>query len=310
MANNNLQIVIDDIYSVENDFNAALSDKSISFTSEAEFATQALSENDYLLKIALQNRGSLISAVKNISAIGISLNPAKKQAYLVPRKNNVCLEISYMGLIDLALQSGSIKWAQADVVYSSEIFEITSVDKPPFHKRIPFAMDKGEIVGAYVIAKTIENDYLTDTMTIAEINGIKNRSELAKSGKYSPWQTDFNEMAKKTVVKRAYKYWPKNYRMDKAIHYLNTENEEGISIDNKTFHIINGDESNPQQKFLVSRCEEEAKKGPNFFEDFWINSLTQQERKIVGVAEKDRIKNEFFLISSEYSEGYTNDNPF
>jgi recombination protein RecT len=35
-------------------------------------------------------------------------------------------------------------------------------------------------------------------------------------------------MAKKTVIKRAYKTWPKTDRLDKAIHFLNTDGEEGL----------------------------------------------------------------------------------
>jgi len=301
--NDKLLLVTKEIRNLEEDFNAALSDKSISFIKEAEFATQLLSENEYLLKFAYQNKSSLISSVKNIAAIGISLNPAKKQAYLVPRKGKICLDISYMGLMDLAIQTGSIKWAKAEVVYISDTFELIGIDKPPLHKRSPFAKEKGEIIGVYVVAKTIENDYLTDTMTIDEITDIMNRSESVKSGKSSPWKTDFTEMAKKTVVKRAYKYWPKTDRMDQAIHYLNTENEEGIATDNgATAHIINGDETNPERQLLIEKCEDAAKQGADIFADFWLNTLTQKDRVTIGGAEKDRIKNEFCTITTATTE--------
>lgn len=211
-------------------FEAVLCDKSIAFQREAEFAMQIMQANDYLVDCAMKNPQSVIDAVTNIAAIGISLNPAKKHAYLVPRKGKICLDISYMGLMDLAIQSGSIRWAQAVLVHATDKFTVAGVDKPPVHERDPFAKDRGEIVGVYVVAKTIDGDYLTETMTKAEIDGIMNRSESVKAGKATPWKTDYGEMAKKTVVKRAQKYWPKTDRLEKAVHYMDTDGGEGIVL--------------------------------------------------------------------------------
>ena len=60
----------------------------LNFAKECEFALQILSKNDYLLGIAKTNPFSLKSAISNVAAIGISLNPALAYAYLVPRKVN------------------------------------------------------------------------------------------------------------------------------------------------------------------------------------------------------------------------------
>lgn len=227
---NALQTIQNYVYGVEGEFNAMVADPSINFEREAGFAIQVLTSGDYISRLAVNDRQSVINAVTNIAAIGISLNPAKKQAYLVPRKGKVCLDISYMGLIDLAVQSGSIMWAQADMVYSSDGFELNGFDKPPAHKRNPFATNRGDVVGVYVVVKTHSGDYLTTCMSKDEVDAIKNRSESVKAGKSSPWDTDYGEMAKKTVVKRAYKYWPKSDRLDKAIHHLNTDGEEGLAV--------------------------------------------------------------------------------
>nr|WP_236844378.1 recombinase RecT [Bordetella sp. 02P26C-1] len=189
-----------------------------------------MQQNDFALKIATSNRQSVINAVTNVAAIGISLNPARRQAYLVPRDGRICLDISYMGLIDLAVATGSITWAQADLVRANDNFALNGFDAPPTHVFNPFSKDRGEIVGAYVVAKTASGDYLTTTMSREDIDGIMNRSQSMKSGKSSPWKTDYGEMAKKTVVKRAYKYWPKNDRLSEAIHHLNTDNGEGLAV--------------------------------------------------------------------------------
>lgn len=224
-----IQTISDYVYGAETTFQNVLVDRSINFEREAGFAIQILTAGDYIEKLAVGDKQSVINAVTNIAAIGISLNPAKKQAYLVPRKGKICLDISYMGLIDLAVQAGSILWAQADLVYANDAFILNGFDKPPTHSYNPFSKDRGERVGAYVVVKTSSGDYLTDCMSSEEIDAIKNRSESVKAGKSSPWDTDYGEMAKKTVVKRGSKYWPKADRLDAAIHHLNTDGGEGLA---------------------------------------------------------------------------------
>lgn len=209
-------------------FESVAVDRSLSFDREASFAIQALMANDYTLGIAKRNPQSVINAVSNVAAIGLSLNPAKKQAYLVPRKGVICLDIGYIGLLDLAIESGSILWGQAELVYSADRFILNGVDKPPTHERDPFAKDRGDVIGAYVVVKTKHLDYLTTTMPIDELLSIRDRSEAWKAKQSGPWKTDPGEMMKKTVIKRAYKLWPKTERLTQAIHHLNTEAEEGL----------------------------------------------------------------------------------
>ena len=225
----NIATIEQDIYGTRNSFASVLTDPSLNFEREAGFALQTFHNNDYAAKIALSNRQSVVNAVTNIAAIGISLNPAKRQAYLVPRDGKICLDISYMGLMDLAMSTGSIRWAQAELVYSGDTFTLNGFDKPPTHTYNPFAKDRGEIVGCYVVVKTADGDYLTTCMSREDIDGIMNRSQSVKSGESSPWKTDYGEMAKKTVVKRAYKYWPKTDRLEQAIQHLNTDGGEGLA---------------------------------------------------------------------------------
>jgi recombination protein RecT len=232
---NALALVTQDIFDTRVKFESVLSDKSLNFEREAGFAIQVLSANDYALGTAVKNRQSVIDAVTNIAAIGLSLNPAKKLAYLVPRNGKICLDISYMGLMDLAIATGSIKWAQAELVRENDLFVRGSFDKPPKHEFNPFANDRGAVIGVYVVVKTADGDFLTEVMGIGEVFDIRDRSEawkayVAKKTKSCPWSTDEGEMIKKTVIKRAYKYWPKTDRLEKAIEILNTENGEGINF--------------------------------------------------------------------------------
>ncbi len=80
----------------------------VNYDTEAMFAMQIINKNSYLMGIANSNPASLRDAVINIASIGLSLNPATKYAYLVPREKAACLDISYIGLIKLATDTGSI----------------------------------------------------------------------------------------------------------------------------------------------------------------------------------------------------------
>lgn len=221
------------VYSVQPAFDAVQIDKGISFAREAEFAIQIITGSDYAKNVAMQNQQSLVDAVTNVSAIGITLNPAEKKAYLVPRKGGICLAISHIGLLHLAIESGSIRWGQARLVYETDHFELNGLDKQPTHQFKPFCKDRGEVVGVYVSVKTADGDYLTEAMSTEEVNAIRDRSDAWKAWigkkKSCPWVTDWGEMAKKTAVHRGHKYWPKTERLDKALHYLNTEGGEGAA---------------------------------------------------------------------------------
>lgn len=222
------------VYSVQTNFEAVQVDKGIGFAREAEFAIQILGATDYAMKIAMNNKQSVHDAITNVSAIGITLNPAEKKAYLVPRKGGICLAISHIGLLHLAIESGSIRWGQARLVYEKDHFELNGLDKQPTHTFQPFSKDRGEVVGVYVSVKTADGDYLTEAMSTDEVNAIRDRSDAWKawvsSKKSCPWVTDWGEMAKKTAVHRGHKYWPKTERLDKALHYLNNDGGEGVSM--------------------------------------------------------------------------------
>ncbi|KAB8312969.1 recombinase RecT [Erwinia endophytica] len=236
------QQLVNQIFEIVNplkvEFEQVCSEKSVTFKRESEFAMQIFANNDYLAGVAVQNPTSTRSAIMNVSAIGITLNPAQKLAYLVPRKGAICLDISYMGLMHIAQQSGAIKWCQSAIVRKNDKFMRSGIDKAPRHDFNEFDTQeqRGDVVGAYTVIKTDEGDYLTHTMRAEDIFSIRDRSEAWKAyktkGKSCPWVTDEEQMILKTVVKQAAKYWPRRERLDAAIDYVNTEGGEGIAFNN------------------------------------------------------------------------------
>lgn len=216
---------------------------TLTFSVEQGFALQHLKSNSYLDRAAHSQPDSLLQAMANCAAVGLSLNPAEKLAYLIPRNvkdgnkyvTRVFYEPSYIGMIRLATNTGSIEWVQSAIVNTGDTFTLRGVSEEPQHERDPFAASEG-IKGAYCVAKTKSGDFLTTVMSYDEICGIRDRSESwkayqagkAKSG--GPWESDFGEQAKKTVIRRAFKTWPRTDQhaieesMALAVH-LSNENE-------------------------------------------------------------------------------------
>lgn len=212
-----------------------LAPPTMKYEAEKGFALQLLRNNDYLMSVAQGAPMSLQYAITNVAAIGLSLNPAEKLAYLVPRtvkingkyEKRIFLDPSYAGLIKLATDSGSIEWAQARCVYEADDFTDNGIGEKPTHQYKAFSKDRGPFVGVYCVAKTKSGDYLTTLMDAAAVLSIRDRSEAWKQKQSGPWLTDFEEMAKKSVMRQAWKTWPKTdeRRMERLAAAVNISNE-------------------------------------------------------------------------------------
>ncbi len=195
---------------------AAADGNLVTYQREAMYAMQVLAGSEYLQKCSPD---SLRNAVINIASVGLSLSPAMKLAYLVPRDGKACLDISYIGLIKIATDSGSVLAVKAEVVHENDGFEYLGPFSMPIHKFSPFASaeDRGDVIGAYVIAKLANGITQIETLSIEEIEKIRAKSK-AKSG---PWFDWFTEMVKKAAIKRASKMWPRTERLSTAEAVLN-----------------------------------------------------------------------------------------
>ena len=230
--NNPLQIVSRDIYALEQSFNELAHSMNLKFKSEALFAIQALQKNDYTMKIAIQNPQSLKNAILNVASLGLSLNPAERQAYIVPRKGAICLDVGYIGFVDLAVSSGALKYVVSKVVHRNDTFELNGLGTEPTHKYEPFS-GRGEVIGVYVVAVTPQNTYLVEHMSLEECHAIRDRSETWKAKPNTgAWATDEGEMLKKTVIKKAAKLWPKAPKDNRLAEAFRVVNEhDGIDFE-------------------------------------------------------------------------------
>lgn len=148
---------------------------------------------------------SLFQAITTAAELGLEPGGALGEAYLVPYGDKAQLQIGYRGLIRLARQSGELATIEAHVVHENDEYELQYGLEAKCSHTPTLTRDPGKPLFVYVVAKLKGGGHHIEAMTIAEIDRIKARS---KSGSSGPWQTDYLEMAKKTVVRRAAKYLP------------------------------------------------------------------------------------------------------
>ena len=185
---------------------------------ECKFAVQLMLNNPYLITCATNNPQQFVAALENVVLTGMTLNPTLKLAYLVPYKGKVELSPSYMGKVSFAINTGLVKDIYAMLVYNG--------DKFTFRKGVGGTLEhepnvwgehkKEDILGGYYFAELSNGTYKYDVMTIQHIEDIRRRSPASGSGKSSPWDTDYEEMAKKTIINWGYKALPKLAMSDKA----------------------------------------------------------------------------------------------
>lgn len=190
---------------------------------ESMFAYQIIAGNDYMQKC---DPNTIRNAIINVASVGLTLNPAHKLAYLIPRDGMCCLDISYMGMLRIATDSGSVRHAAAELVYSNDKFVWRGKNTLPDHAFDPFSDDRGTFRGAYITAKLSDGDWMCDHMSASEVYKIRDLSKSYKDKngnvrQNSVWVTWFEEMVKKTIIKRAAKTWPKSDRLHEASNILN-----------------------------------------------------------------------------------------
>lgn len=168
----------------------------------------ALSTNP---KLAQTTPQSFLAAMMTAAQLGMEPNTPLGQAYLIPYYNNKSrcnecqFQLGYKGLIDLAYRSGEVSIIQAQVVYENDSFDY-SFGLEPILKHVPAASDRGEPVYVYAMFRTKDDGFGFDVMSMDAVRRFA--QQYSKSFSSGPWQTNFEEMAKKTILKKVLKYAP------------------------------------------------------------------------------------------------------
>lgn len=179
-------------------------------------------------KLATCKKESLLGALMVSAQLG--LEPGiLGQSYIIPYGNEAQFQIGYKGMIELLRRSGQLSDIYAYTVYENDEFEIQyGLDRTLKHK--PNFENRGTPIGYYAVAILKDNTKAFSYMTVKEIEEHRDKYSKAAKSTMSPWKSDFNAMALKTVIKQMLKYlpisieWLEKTEKDEKVYNINTEN--------------------------------------------------------------------------------------
>lgn len=189
-----------------------------------------------LLKCAPE---SFYGAVLQCAALGLEPGSALGHCYLLPFGNgkdkqgrpNAQLIIGYRGMIDLARRSGQIISLQAYCVHEQDTFNY-KLGLDPDIEHIPASVaDRGKVTHVYAVAKLKGGGVQFEVMSRAEIEKVRTSSKAGNSG---PWSSHWEEMAKKTVIRRLFKYLPVSIEAVRAVE-IDEKTDRGEATTDQDF---------------------------------------------------------------------------
>ncbi len=154
-------------------------------------------------KLAQCDWNSFAGALMTCAQTGLFPGP-QKHCYLIPYGNEVQFQFDYRGLIELVRRSGELATIMAAAVYEGDDCEIdlgTCTVKHPYDERVDKS-DSSKIRFVYAKAVMKDGSVALEVMNRSEIEAIRKRSAASSRGRQSPWDTDYEMMARKTVLKR------------------------------------------------------------------------------------------------------------
>lgn len=204
---------------------------------------------------------SFIAALMQASQLGLEPNTPLGEAYIIPYKDkgipSARFEMGYKGLLSLAHRTGEYQTIYAMEVYANDEFDY-AYGLEPYLTHKPAEEPEGEPVRYYAVYHLKNGGREFRVWSRKKVEQHADKYSMAfKRGWTSPWKTDFDSMAKKTVLKDLLKYAPKSIEFSRALSMDETIKHEVaedmsevpadyIDIDSEDFSVM--DEQEPEQQ--------------------------------------------------------------
>jgi recombination protein RecT len=207
---------------------AAVLPKHVSPDRMLKIALGALRTTPKLMECTVE---SLMGAVVQCSQLGLEPNTPLGHAYLIPfekkRKDGnqwvtdkveTQIVIGYKGLIDLARRSGQVISISAHAVHANDHFDYAfGLDEKLEHR--PARSNRGPVTEFYAVAKLVGGGHAFDVMSAEDVNEIRDASQnykFARDKSKTVWGQHYEEMGRKTVLRRLFKYLPVSIELASA----------------------------------------------------------------------------------------------
>jgi recombination protein RecT len=159
------------------------------------------------------DRRSLLGSCMKAAQDG--LLPDGREAALVIFRSKNGPQVQYMPMIGGVLKkirnSGELASISAQVAYSADLFEYELGDEEKITHKPFLGGDRGEPIAVYAVAKTKDGAIYREVMSVSDVEKVRSSS---RAGKFGPWVDWWDEMAKKTVIRRMAKRLPSSADVD------------------------------------------------------------------------------------------------
>ncbi len=196
----------------------------------------AVQNNPDILKC---DRNSIFTACQKAAQDGLLLDG--REAALAKFKTKIngqyVQAAQYMpmvaGLLKKLRNSGQLLTITAQAVHANDAFKYNpAVDEVPNHNPDWFG-ERGKFIGVYAVAKLKGGGTVVELMNMEQINKVKSASKSSGTGPWSGW---FEEMAKKSVLRRIAKYLPSSADIDQIMDHDNETYT--VSDDTETAEVV------------------------------------------------------------------------
>ena len=192
--------------------------KSVVNGRETQFVTSLLSIVNNNSDLAKATNTSVLNAAMKAATLDLPIDPNLGFAYIVPYGSEAQFQLGYKGLIQLAQRSGQIVKLNAGEIYASQFkgYNPLTEDLEVDMQVLPKANE--EVAGYFAFMRLSNGFEKTLFWTKDRVLAHGKKYSRSFSGKSSPWQTDFDAMARKTVLKQLLStYAPLSIEMQQAI---------------------------------------------------------------------------------------------
>lgn len=256
---------------------------------------------------------TIIGSVVQCAQLGLEPNTPLGHAYLVPFKNrkqqrtDCQIIIGYKGLIDLARRSGQIRSLEAHAVRENDRFSYEYGTSKHLRFR-PAEGARGPITHFFAIAEFTDGGYQFEVMTKADVDLVMRQSQ--SKGEYGPWKDHYEEMGRKTPIRKLAKYLPLNVEFATAVSLDEAADDQR---DQGTGRVLEGEfgpdieppePERPEEEPLVRRNESDSADSPGEGESDPNNGQKSEQKgsgEASGASEGEPEKESFVRQAREAS---------
>lgn len=203
---------------------------------------------------------SIIGAAMVAATMQLQVIPTLGQCYIIPYGSKAQFQVGYLGLLQLCQRSGQFKKILAAPVHEGEYISGDEFDED-------YVFDKKQRKSDKIVGYMAKFELLNGFTKVAywDVERVKAHatkfSQAYRSGYTSPWKSDFDAMAQKTVLKSILKYAPKSIEMqnavtfDQAVVNVNSSDIQDLDIDAFAPEYIDNLESEKKENVAAKAAE-------------------------------------------------------